>query len=100
MYISYAIGLAHSYFLISFSGLILIEKLSITQRKQNYFTEHGKRGMPTGSFYQLKNDRAKMKRLVGGTRGVKDSLFQELATPTYVCSQERFQRKRRKEDEE
>lgn len=36
MYISYAIGLVHSYFLISFSGLILIEKLSATQRKQNY----------------------------------------------------------------
>lgn len=58
------------------------------------------KGMPTGFFYQLKIERWKRKRLDGRTSGVKDSLFQGLATPTYVCSQERFQRKRRKEDEE
>lgn len=44
-------------------------------------------------FYQLKIDEEKRKRLDGLKTGVKDSLFQRLARSTYVCDQERFQRK-------
>lgn len=51
-------------------------------------------------FFQLKIEGRKRKRLDGRTSGVKDSLFQGFATPTYMCGQEKFQRKRRKEDEE
>lgn len=85
MYIVYVIGLVHSSIFFFLWPHFYREHVEHTEEIKLFTTENRKNVTnrdDNRTFYQLKTDEEKKKRLYGLKTGVKDSLFHRLARPT------------------